>query len=121
MGGTMCCGKRVDGTIGKSLIGLPWYIVERLEKATDAAEAKLGRPPTACDIFIMCEELGYNDNFMPGMDIYKVAAIMCSLLREHLVFTDRIMSCWTTTKREGFYSYNDFFAMHFPGYKLAKD
>ena len=51
----MCCGKRVQGTISTSMIGLPWYVVERIEDAINQAEKKLGQPPNAIEIFIMCE------------------------------------------------------------------
>jgi hypothetical protein len=53
---------------------------------------------------------------MPIRDVYQVAAVMMSMLREHLVFTDLVGYRYTTKKQEGYLSYTEIFIAKHPGY-----
>ena len=70
-------------------------MVRRVLTAVRTAEARLGRPPGVVEVFEAFDEEGLNNWAMPVADPYKVAAIMMSLLREHLLFTDLGMRAFT--------------------------
>ena len=68
-------------------------------------------------IFITLKE---NTN-LPIRNVYEVAAITASLLREDMIFCDKISYRWTVNKQEGFYSFSELFNMHYgPTYGCDK-
>ena len=82
-------------------------------QAARQAEETLGHPPSVNQIFITLKE----DMNVPIENIFEVAGIICSLLREDMVFCDKICYRWTVNKQEGYYSYSELFFMHFgPSY-----
>ena len=63
---------------------MPWFKVKRFLKAIEIAEEMLGHPPSIFQIsVVMREKLNAN----PG-NAFEVWAIVISLYREDLVFTD---------------------------------
>ena len=73
------------------------------------AEEKLGHPPTMLQI---CSIL--DDHFnLPLKHAFEAAAIMTSLMREELIFCDKIWYRWTVHKQEGYYSYSELFFAHY--------
>ena len=84
MGGTICNCSRQEGQVGKSILWLPWYIVNKFLASVDAAEDALGGPPNIVEIFCMMEA-----SFdMPVKNIYEVAAVLTSLQREEVILSD---------------------------------
>ena len=55
---------------------------------------------------------------MPIGNPYDIAAIMFSLIREHLVFFDKSLERFTMRKQPGYYNYTERFLELFPGYML---
>ena len=53
---------------------------------------------------------------MPVKDVYQVAAVMMSMLREHLIFCDPVGYRYTTNKQEGYLSFTEIFGAKHPGY-----
>jgi hypothetical protein len=44
-----------------------------------------------------------------------------SMLREHLIYTDKVAYLYSRKKHEGFHTYAEIFASKYPGYGLAAD
>ena len=51
MGGTICISRQNE-QVGRAILWLPWFYVNKFLDAVNTAERKLGRPPTPCEIFI---------------------------------------------------------------------
>ena len=84
MGGTICRTGRTDNQVSKALLWLPWYFVNRFLESTRIAEETLGRPATIHEIFVTLNDIyGRTVN-----NIYEAVAILFSLLREDLVYSD---------------------------------
>lgn len=64
-------------------------------RAAEEAEEILGHPPTIIEIFVVLER---QKSVLAVWDPYVVAAIMMTLLREDLAFTDKIFKQWTVRK-----------------------
>jgi hypothetical protein len=94
-------------------------MVSRVTRACDIAEEKLGSPPTGIQIFEVLKELGLNDWAMPVNDVYKVCAILMSLLREHILFCDKVGYKFSTRKQEGFFLFSEIFNEMYPGYTMG--
>ena len=97
----------------------PWYMVSRVMRACDIAEERLGKPPSGIQIFEVLKELGYNDWAMPVNDVYKVCAILMSLIREHILYSDKVGFTFTTQKKEGYFLFSEIFAEKYPGYDMG--
>ena len=109
MGGTICRSNRSSDQESRSLLSLPWFFVNQFLRAAEIAEDTLGHPPTIMEIFVTFEKT-FNT---PISSIYVVSAVMTSLLREDLVFVDKICYRWTVRKQEGFSSYSERFRQLF--------
>ena len=96
--------------MGLGLVPLPWFIVNHVVSAAGEAEDILGHPPTIQEIFIVIDKKNVRTLIR---DVYTVAAIMSTLLREDIVFVDAIAYRWTVRKQEGFFSYTELFIKHF--------
>ena len=107
------CRKRDPEQVGKALLWLPWFVVNQFLQAFEMAEDILGKPPTLMHVLAVFE-----DNFnSPFKNIYQVSAITTSIMREDLIFFDKLFYRWTVHKKEGFFSYSEIFALKFgPGY-----
>lgn len=46
MGGTICICKRKENQVGRALLWLPYYIVNKMIDCIISAEEKLGKPPS---------------------------------------------------------------------------
>ena len=79
-------------------------------RAAEEAEDILGQSPTIVEIFVILEK---QKSVLSVQDPYIVAAIMITLLREDLAFTDSIFKQWTVRKQEGYYTFSEFFQKHF--------
>ena len=110
MGGTICRTSRDNEQVSKSILWLPWYFVNRFVESTRIAEEVLGRPPTSMEVFVtLSDTYGKTVN-----NIYEVVAILFSLLREDLIFSDLNSYRYTVNKQEGYYSYSEIFRLKFP-------
>ena len=116
MGGTICTCSRQEGQVGRSILWLPWYIVNKFLASVDAAEDALGHPPNVVEIF--CQMEASFD--MPVKNIYELAAVLTSLQREDVIFADSTCFRYTRQKKEGYFSYTEIFNKKFPGYALDK-
>jgi len=110
MGGTICRTSRTDGQVSKSLLWLPWYFVNRFLDSTRAAEDILGHPPTVQEIFVTLEA----NHGKTVNNIYEAVAILFSLLREDLIYSDIHSFRYSCNKQEGFFTYSELFRMRFP-------
>jgi len=52
---------------------------------------------------------------------YQAAAVIFSLLREDLLYTDKKAGRWTVNKQEGFNNYSEIFKKLFPGCGCRKN
>lgn len=100
MGGTICRVTRPKEQVSRSLLNMPWFMVNMFIKAAERAEDILGHPPNALQIFRV---MGFLSN------AFQVAAVLTSLLREDLIFVDKNMYRWTVRKQEGYFSYSEIF------------
>jgi len=73
---------RPDDQIGKALISMPWYWVEKALAAVKSAEEKLMRPPSIFEIFTQMTKI-YN---LQVATIYEGAAVLTSLFREDWLY-----------------------------------
>ena len=55
-----------------------------------------------------------SDNFRsPIKNSWETAAVLATLLREDILFVDKILYRWTVRKQEGFFSYSEIFRIRF--------
>ena len=104
MGGTICRSRHPD-QVSRSMLPLPWIYVNQFIKSAEIAEEALGEAPTVLQIFKVLQEI-YDS---PVANCFELAAVLCSILREDLIFVDKICAKWTVHKREGFFSYSELF------------
>ena len=109
MGGTICRAGRQPDQVSKSLLWLPWYFVNRLLESTREAEEILGRPPTVMEMFMTLEA----NHGKTLNNIYELVAVLFSLLREDIIYSDMHSYRYTLTKQEGFYTYSELFRIRF--------
>jgi hypothetical protein len=121
MGGTICNCATDETKMSKALLNLPWFVVNRILASVDEAETRKGSPPNAQEIFVAFEELGNITMVCPVDNAYAVCGIVMSMLREHMLYTDKVAYLYSRKKHEGFYTYAEIFAQKFPGYCLASD
>ena len=100
---------REETQVSRALIWMPWYFLNRFIESTRACEEILGRPPTTIEIFYQVS----NTYGRVVNNMYEVGAILYSLLREDLIYADEHCYTYTCVKKEGYYSYSDFFQMKF--------
>ena len=118
MGGTICRTGRTQNQVSKSLLWLPWYFVNRFIESTRIAEETLGRPATIHEIFATL-----NDTYGKTVNnIYEAVAILFSLLREDLLYSDEHSYRYTVNRQEGYYNYSELFHRKYPvGYACGKN
>jgi hypothetical protein len=121
MGGTICNCSSDHTKISRALLNLPWFVVNRILTSIDEAESRKGSPPNAQEIFVAFEELGFKGVISPIASAYAVCGIVMSMLREHLIYTDKVAYLYSRKKHEGFHTYAEIFASKYPGYGLAAD
>ena len=93
-----------------AIVSLPWYYVNPFLKSVQEAEDILGEPPNFMQIFYVLE----TRHNVKLKNTYMCAAVMFSLLREDLLYTDAPVAYrWTCHKREGFMNYTEIFNKHF--------
>jgi len=110
MGGTICRTSRQNEQVSKSILWLPWYFVNRFLESTRLAEDVLGRPPTVMEVFVTL-----NDTYGKTVNnIYEAVAILFSLLREDLIYSDQHSYRYTVSRQEGYFSYSEIFRNKFP-------
>lgn len=91
--------------------------MNRFLESTRIAEDVLGHPPTLMEIFVTLEATyGKTVN-----NIYEAVAVLFSLLREDLIYSDLLSFRYTCTKQEGFYTYSEIFRMKFPSGYICDD
>jgi hypothetical protein len=117
MGGT-CCAIREKEQIGRSILWLQWWQVDRFTAAVKSAEGKLKRPVSCIEIFVELKHLYEHSPLHTVTSPYETAAILFSLLREDRIFADNDCHLFTTERKEGFKSYSEIFKAMYPGYKL---
>ena len=110
MGGTIC-RSRDSEQIGRGLLPMPWFMVKSVLKAIADAEEMLGYPPTIMEIFVALK-ITQGSSWMLK-DCYQVAAVIVTLLREDMVFVDKISYRWTVRKSEGYFSFSELFLKHY--------
>jgi hypothetical protein len=57
----------------------------------------------------------------PVTDALIVCGIIMSMLREHMIYTDKVGYRFSRVKHEGFYAFAEIFHMKYNGYTLAPD
>ena len=78
-----------------AIVSLPWFVVNPLLKAVQETEDLLGHPGNFMQIFYT---LSIRQN-VSIKNIYQCAAVMFSLLREDLLYTDAPKAYrWTLNK-----------------------
>lgn len=83
-----------------------------------SAEAKLGKPPSFIEIFVEMT----NRYDLPVKNCYEGAAVLTSLFREDLLYTNDVASHYSVIKHEGFSSYTEIFRKKIgDGYIVHKD
>jgi len=118
MGGTICRGRRKPEQVGRAILWLPFFITSRVMHAVDSAQEKLGRPVTAVEVFVELKRLYY----MPIKSIYEIAAVLSSLVREEMLYTNEVGSHFTSRPYEGYLGYTDIFDKKFgEGYSLNSE
>lgn len=105
----MCCVSRKEGQVGKALISMPWFMVDRVLDACQAAEQKLGQPPNALEIFVQLKKM-YT---VPIKNPYELCAVMISLLREDRIYSNNTATAFSLQKHEGFMSFTERFGQKF--------
>lgn len=88
-------------------------------RACDIAEEILGKPPTGIQIFEVLKEQGFVDFAFPVDSIYKVSGVLFSLMREHMLFCDKVGYTFTTQRREGYFLFTEIFDQMYPGYTMG--
>lgn len=111
----MCCNARAEDQVGKALLPLPWFIVNAVIDAVDKAEQKLGTPPSSIEVFA---ETKVNHPFIPIRTIWETAGVLISIYREDRLYSNDILSHFSTQRREGYLTFSETFRKKFPGYKL---
>jgi len=102
------------------MLWLPWWMVDRILLACDIAEERIGRPVTGVEIFAVFSENNMNDFTMPVNDVYTVAAVIMSMLREHKLYTEPLAYYFTTKPKEGYHTFQYLFDQKYgPGYTLG--
>ena len=88
MGGTICVCRK-EGQITKSLLWLPWFIVNNMLECVELAEQKLGRPPNMLELYVVMIKTYPN---MPIKNAHECNAVMSSLMREDWLYINDIAS-----------------------------
>jgi hypothetical protein len=110
MGGTICVCKRNADQVTRSLILLPYFIVNKMLSSIANAEAKLGTPPNILEVFV---EIRKNHKGLPINNCYEGAAVIASLLREDWIYTNKIASHVSLTRHEGYFTFSELFRQKF--------
>ncbi len=84
--------------------------------AIDSAQGKLGRPVTSIEIFVELKHL-YT---VPIKNVYEVAALLTSLEREDMLYTNDVGSHFSTQPFEDYKNYSQIFRHKF-GTEYALD
>ena len=116
MGGTICTSRKPE-QVGKALLWLPYWIVNKMIDSVISAEAKLGKPPNVIQIFMEMKER----HTLPVNTIYEGAAVLMSLFREDWLYADDICQHYSLTRHSGFENFTEKFNKWGKGYKLARD
>lgn len=84
-----------------------------------SAEEKLGKPPSVIEIFV---EMKRMHNIGMVNNIYEGAAVITSIFREDMLFSNDVCSHYSVTRHEGFLNYSEIFRKKIgDGYKLNRD
>ena len=89
---------------------MPWYFVNRLLESMRIAEEVLGMPPNPVQIFAT---LGAKYGQVVD-NVWQVVAILFSMLREDMLFSDKHSYRYIVHRQEGYYSYSELFRMKYP-------
>ena len=109
MGGTICRCSRSQDQVSRAILWLPWYFVNRILDSTRIAEELLGSPATIVQILVvMSDKYGKTLN-----NIYELAAVLVSLYREDIIYSDVNFYHFTCTRQEGYYTYSEIFRLKF--------
>ena len=106
--------------MAKSVINLPWFIVNRFLAATNKAEDNLGRPPTVFEIFLVFDRHYHHDK----IGEVEAMGIVYNLFREDILLADANCAFFTTRASPGFKTFSmllreKFAGMH--GYRCLND
>ena len=116
MGGTICTVRK-PGQAGKALLPLPYFLVNKMLDSLISAEEKLGRPASIIEIYVEMKNL-YT---LPVNTIYEGAAVLTSLFREDLLYTNDTCSNYSVTRHRGFKNFTEMFNKWGAGYVFASD
>lgn len=118
MGGTICICKRKENQVGRALLWLPYYIVNKMIDCIISAEEKLGKPPSTIEIFVEMKQRFT----LPVNNIFEGAAVLTSLYREDMLFANDVCSNFSVTRHDGYLTYSERFRKLFgDGYASARD
>jgi hypothetical protein len=106
MGGTICACHRKNDQVAKGLIWLPYFYVNRILDCIVTAEEKIGQPPTTIDIFC---EIKQRYPSIPVNNIFEGAAVLSTLFREDLIYTNASCEQYSAHRHDGFHSYSEMF------------
>ena len=118
MGGTICICKRKENQVGRALLWLPYYIVNKMIDCIISAEEKLGKPPSTIEIFVEMKQRFT----LPVNNIFEGAAVLTSLYREDMLYANDVCSNFSVTRHDGYLTYSERFRKVFgDGYASARD
>ena len=113
----MCRRDRKAGQIDRSRAPLPWYVVKAIKRAVCEAEEILGEPATIPEITLILEKNNPSIGPSPFNPVkiraYFIAGLMSELLREDMLYTDKMCQKWSVKKHDGFSNFTDIFVKHF--------
>ena len=119
MGGTCCVMQRDKLQVGRSILNMPFWQVNKIMQAIEECEEVLKSPPTCLEVYahIIKEEMGAYVFVKSGFD---TEAILLSLLREDRIATDALCTKFTVNlEAKGYQTFSQLFKSNFTeGYKI---
>ncbi len=104
--------------MGRALLWLPYYIVNKMIDCIISAEEKLGKPPSTIEIFVEMKQRFT----LPVNNIFEGAAVLTSLYREDMLYANDVCSNFSVTRHDGYLTYSERFRKLFgDGYASARD
>jgi hypothetical protein len=104
--------------VGRALLWLPYYIVNKMIDCIISAEEKLGKPPSTIEIFVEMKQRFT----LPVNNIFEGAAVLTSLYREDMLYANDVCSNFSVTRHDGYLTYSERFRKLFgDGYASARD
>lgn len=92
-------------------------MVNNILRAVNDAEDRIGRIPTCMEIYYQFLE---QRNTFNVKNPYEIGAVIISIYREDMIFSDSVCFQFTTRKHEGFHTFSYHFRQKYPGYGVDR-